>query len=131
MDGMKVRLIESNVGGQFKRTPDPQWIAIERAVRGLASLPGRVDLYEHTDDGIVIMISGGPGVYALDVLIGQTEAAMLVSRSSGNESVIEVFGNEYRADQVVHDLDLAIRLVKELIDHNRFADTQDMIRVLF
>jgi hypothetical protein len=85
-----------------------------------------VDLYENTDDGRVIMISGGPGVYALDVLIGQTEAATLVSRSSGDESVMEAFGNEYRADQVAHDLDLAIHLIKELLDHNRFADTEDM-----
>jgi hypothetical protein len=126
MEAMRVMLMESNAGGHFERTPDPQWMAIECAIRGLASRPGRVDLYEGTHDGRVIMVSGVPGVYAIDVLLGQSEAAMLVLRAPCDESVIEISGDEYRADQVVHDIDFVVRVIKELIEHQRFVDTKDV-----
>ena len=71
------------------------------------------------------MVCGSPGTYSLDVIIGDSNAAMLVAKSKGDESGVEVFGEEYRADQVVHDVDLVVGLVNELIASNRFVDTGD------
>lgn len=125
MNGLKIGLMERAFRGVFESVIDPNGLAIESAIRCLTSRSGRVDLYEDKDGGKVIMVCGSPGTYSLDVIIGDSNAAMLVAKSKGDESGVEVFGEEYRADQVVHDVDLVVGLVNELIASNRFVDTGD------
>jgi hypothetical protein len=122
---MMIRLLEFAVG-KYASIKNPIWDHIESAIRTLALRPGRIYLWEDRDNGLAISISGSSGVFALDVLVVDSQHAMLVSKSKVDESTVEVRGDEFRADQVVYDLELVIRLVKELIESNQFPETDDV-----
>ena len=65
-------------------------------------------------------------MYAVDVLEDDKNAAMLVNRCKTTDSVVEVFDEEYRKDQVVFDLDLVVAVVKHLVDCHDFLMTTEL-----
>ena len=54
-------------------------------------------------------------------------ATMLVHRNSSTDATVTVWGEEYRKDQVVFDLQLVIDIVKHLIDHNEYLETDEFV----
>lgn len=115
--------MECNYDDGVKRVHHPSWGELETALRTLLSRSGRIDLWEDRENGSVLMVSGSPGTYALDVMKDDTTAAMLVSRHREDPSLVKVFGEEYRSDQTVNSIDVLVPIVKELVESGRYLET--------
>ena len=126
MLGLTIRSIECNYFDGDETTRDPSWIEIEKAIRSLEKRSGRIDIWVDNEDVTAIMVAGSPGVYAVDVLIDEDNAAMLVCRCKSPDAFVEVDGEDYHKDQVVFDLDIVVTIVKHFVDTREYLATDDL-----
>lgn len=126
MGGIRIRLMESNFDQGVNRVIYPRLEEIEEALRTLANRPGRIDLWDERDNGCVVMVSGSPGAYGLDIMKDESNAAMLVAKNCEDPTVVEVFGEEYRSNQVVSDIDELLPIVRAFLDTGEFIETASM-----